>query len=314
MILNIDDSTSGLDEAARPDSLQITVAGTVKLSGRGLHSGRDTRVAIHPAPEDTGIVFSDGKNTIRGLAANVVDTSRGTTIGSNGARIRTVEHLMAALRGTGVDNALVEVLGPEAPALDGSALPYVEAIDSVGLVELDACRQAVELAEPVWIQRNGSFVLAVPAPRLRITYVMSYDHPMIGSQSATYVLGAGDFADEIAPARTFVIYEEVADLLENDLARGGSLDNVIVVWRDRLSSQLRLPDELARHKIMDLVGDLSLVGGLLHAEVLAVKSGHALNVDFAQEVCRVIAKRNQPATQRSARNSQLSTLNTQHPS
>ena len=327
VILNVDESTPGVNETANVASLQITVAGMVKLSGRGLHSGRDTHVVIHPAPENTGIVFSDGTQMIRGLAANVVDTSRGTTIGSNGARIRTVEHLMAALRGTGVDNALVEVLGPEAPALDGSALPYVEAIDSVGLIELGARRKTVVLSQPVWIQRNGSFVLAVPAPQLRITYVMSYDHPMIGSQLATYVFGEGDFADEIAPARTFVIYEEVAGLLDNDLARGGSLDNVIVVWRDHLSSQLRFPDELARHKVMDLVGDLSLVGGLLHAEVLAVKSGHALNVDFTREVSRVIARRPRRTsttagrkaaaevrTRRPELTTQLSSLNTKHSS
>ena len=121
---------------------------------------------------------------------------------------------------------------------------------------------------------------------MSITYVMNYDHPLIGSQSTTYVLKESDFAEEIAPARTFVLYEEVAGLLDMELARGGSLDNVIVVWPDRMSSNLRFSDELARHKVMDLIGDLSLVGGLLQAEVLAVKSGHALNVEFANQVRR----------------------------
>jgi len=238
-------------------------------------------------------VFSNGGETIHGLASNVVDTSRGTTIGRNGTRVRTIEHLMAALRGTGVDNALVEVSGPEIPALDGSALPYVEAITEVGKVELAQPRQTVAISDPVWLQRNGSFILAVPSSELRITYVMNYDHPLIGSQSATYVLREGEFRGELAPARTFVLYEEVAELLDNDLARGGSLDNVIVVWRDKLSSNLRFPDELARHKIVDLLGDLSLVGGLLQAEVLAVKSGHALNVDFAKEVQRVASAKSE---------------------
>lgn len=278
---------SGVSGNAGVVPLQATLAERISLSGRGLHSGGDTTVVVHPASENTGIVFNNGGEMIHGLASNVVDTSRGTTIGRNGARVRTIEHLMAALRGMGIDNALVEVTGPEMPALDGSALPYVEAITAVGLVELAEPRKAIVIDEPIWLQRNGSFILAVPSPKLRITYVMNYDHPMIGSQSTTYVLKEADFGGELAPARTFVLYEEVAGLLDNDLARGGSLDNVIVVWRDKLSSKLRFPDELARHKIVDLLGDLSLAGGLLQAEILAVKSGHALNVDFAKEVQRV---------------------------
>ena len=292
VMLNIDGRTPVANEAARAAvaSMQMTLAQAVKLSGRGLHSGRDTSVFIHPAPEDTGVVFRHGAQRIRGLADNVVDTSRGTTIGSNGSTIRTVEHLMAALRGRGVDNAIVEVVGTETPALDGSALPYVEAIDSVGLTALDARRTPAVITEPICVRQEDSFILAVPAPRLSITYVMNYDHPMIGSQSATYVTDKDDFAGEIAPARTFVLHEEVAGLLDNNLARGGSLDNVIVIWRDKLSSELRFPDELARHKLMDLVGDLSLVGGFLQAEVLAVKSGHTLNIEFARKVRSAVAE------------------------
>ncbi len=120
---------------------------------------------------------------------------------------------------------------------------------------------------------------------------MNYNHPLIGAQSATYVLRERDFAQEIAPARTFVLYEEVAGLLDNDLARGGSFDNAIVLWQDRMSSKLRFSDELVRHKVMDLIGDISLAGGLLHAEVVAVKSGHALNVEFAREVKREAASK-----------------------
>jgi len=270
------------------DVAQKTLASSVKLKGMGLHSGRETRVHIHPAGDDAGIVFTDGKHAVAGLAVNVVDTSRGTSIGFNGTRIRTVEHLMSALRGCGVDNAMIEVNGPEMPALDGSALPYVEAIDSAGMIELGTLRRPIRLTEPVCARQNGSFVLAVPAPRLTITYVLSYDHPMIGSQTIVYDPDEDDFGSEIAPARTFVLYEEVAGLLNDGLSRGGSVENVIVVWQDHMSSRLRFPDELARHKVMDLIGDLSLVGGLLQAEVLAVKSGHALNVEFANEVMRVM--------------------------
>lgn len=265
---------------------QMTLGSAVTLEGTGLHGGGDARVVISPAPEHTGIIFGDGRCQMPGLASSVVDTSRGMTIGFNGSRVRTIEHLMAALRGRGIDNAYVEVYGAETPALDGSAKPYVDAIDAVGMVAQSARRAPVTITEPVWVRRGDSFILAVPAAELRITYIMRYDHPLIGSQTATYALSEDDFGDEIAPARTFVLYEEVAGLLDNQLARGGSLDNVIVVWQDRMSSDLRFPNELVRHKVMDLVGDLALVGGLLHAEVLAVKSGHALNVEFAREVSR----------------------------
>lgn len=270
-------------------SYQRTLKNRIVLSGRGLHSGDDSRIILHPAGENTGILFTNGTCTTRALAHNVIDTSRGTTIGYNGDSFRTVEHLMAALRGRGVDNVVVEFSGCETPALDGSAKPIVDAIDDVGLEELDTERRPIRLTEPVCVRQNGSFILAVPASELRITYVLHYDHPMIGSQTATFVLEECDFGSEIAPARTFVLYEEVAGLLENRLARGGSLDNAIVIWQDRMSSELRFPDELVRHKVVDLVGDLSLIGGPLQAEVLAVKSGHALNVEFAKEVERLMS-------------------------
>ncbi|NLN76881.1 MAG: UDP-3-O-[3-hydroxymyristoyl] N-acetylglucosamine deacetylase [Armatimonadetes bacterium] len=274
-----------LEEAA---ACQMTLADTVMLSGKGLHSGRETVVEMQPAPENTGIVFRHGQNTVSGLAHNVVDTSRGTTIGFNGFRVLTVEHLMAALRGLGVDNAYVEVKGGETPALDGSAAPYVAAIEAVGLVQQSAPRRLITISEPICVRRDDSFILAVPSSELSITYVMDYDHPMIGSQSSAYVLREGGFAKEFAPARTFVLYEEVAGLLDRELAKGGSLDNVIVIWPDRMSSALRFSDELVRHKVVDMIGDLALIGGLLSAEVLAVRTGHALNVEFAREVLRRI--------------------------
>jgi len=291
-ILNID-GTAGTRRAAREDAaiFQMTLAKSVKLSGKGLHSGRDTVVEIHAAPENTGIMFRHGLHTVSGLASNVVDTSRGTTIGFNGFRVQTIEHLMAALRGTGVDNAFVEVIGGETPALDGSAKPYVRAIQSAGLVEQEAERWTFSLTEPICVRRNDSFILAVPANEMRMTYVIDYDHPMIGSQSSSYVLNEADFAKEIAPARTFVLYEEVADLLDRELAQGGSIDNVIVIWRDRMSSRLRFRDELVRHKVMDMVGDLALAGGIINAEILAVRSGHSLNVEFAKEVLRTVSCR-----------------------
>jgi UDP-3-O-[3-hydroxymyristoyl] N-acetylglucosamine deacetylase len=254
------------------------------ISGTGLHSGDRAEIIVHPSEEDKGIVFASNGHRIRGLASNVVGTARGTNLGSNGARFQTVEHLMAALNGMGVDNAYVEVSGPEMPALDGSAMAYVDAIRSVGTVELPKARNIVKIQEPIWVRGGASFILAVPSDHFKITYVMNYEHPMIGSQTATFEITESSFADEIAPARTFVMYEEVAELLSRKLARGGSVANAIVIWQDRLSSDLRFPDELARHKVLDLVGDLALVGGRLQAEIVAVKSGHALNVEFAAKL------------------------------
>jgi len=270
----------------RQNSLQQTLARQVKISGTGLHSGDLCEVILHPAEDNAGIVFMGNGERVAGLAVNVVETARGTTIGFNCKRFRTVEHLMAALHGLGIDNLYVEVHGPEMPALDGSSMPYVEAILSAGAVKLTQPRNLLKLASPVYVKRNDSFILAVPSDTFKITYVLKYEHPMIGSQTATFEISEDGFARDIAPARTFVMYEEIAALISQQLAKGGSIENAIVVWQDRFSSDLRFNNELVRHKVLDLIGDLALVGGKFSAEIIAVKSGHALNVEFAQELTK----------------------------
>ncbi|MGQ9454499.1 MAG: UDP-3-O-acyl-N-acetylglucosamine deacetylase [Armatimonadota bacterium] len=278
-------ATETNNSSCKPERHQQTLASAVTLHGRGLHGGDECKIIIHPAEPSTGIVFLVNKNYIPAVVTNVVDTSRGTTLGTDGTRIRTVEHLMAALHGKGIDNAVVEVYGSEMPALDGSALPYAEAIEAAGIVaQQEWTKPVARLQKHIVVQQNSSFIAAVPGNGLRITYVLNYEHPMIGTQVVTYDLSEDNFAKEIAPARTFVLYEELSELLDNDLARGGSLDNAIVIWRDRLSSRLRFPDELVRHKVMDLVGDLALIGSTMEAEIVAVKSGHALNIEFAKRV------------------------------
>lgn len=282
-----------IDNILSPDSsLQKTLKKDVCLSGIGLHSGKKTTITIHPADENTGIVFSDGSHTVRALASKVIDTSRGTTIGEYSTRLLTIEHLMAALRGRGIDNAFVEIIGPETPALDGSSRLYIKAIDEVGLVEQAELRKTIVLNEPIWVQASDSYILATPYDGLRLTYVMNYKHPLIGAQTSTYILNENNFSSEIAPARTFALYEEVAALLENHLAQGGSIDNAVVLWQDHTSTELRFKDELVRHKILDLIGDLSLSGGLLQADVVAVKSGHRLNVEFAKIVEKLLDEKN----------------------
>ncbi len=286
--LKIRDEECETDEVGMSKGIcyQTTLRDSIHLTGKGLHSGEKVDIRVHPAPSYTGIVFTDGVTTVQAKASNVVDTSRGTTVGSNGTKYRTVEHLLAALRGCGVDNAVIEMNGAETPALDGSAAPYAQALEAAGIISLDSYRRYIELDKPVCVRTNGSFILAVPSDEMRITYVMNYKHPMIGSQVFSYVLDEANFSSEIAPARTFVLYEEVAALLENDLALGGTLDNVIVVWKNYMSCGLRYKDELVRHKVVDLIGDLSLAGGIIKAEILAVKSGHTLNVELAKLVER----------------------------
>jgi len=265
----------------------MTLRESVTLGGTGLHSGDVASVTIHPAPANNGIVFRKDGREVAALVENVVDTSRGTTIGDGDVRFRTIEHLMASLSGCGIDNAVVEMHGSETPIMDGSARAYVDAILQAGAVQLDGARAVVTITEPLYVSNSTSFILAVPAPTARLTYVMNYDHPMIGSQVFDYQPDKDSFASELACARTFVLYEEVAGLHANELAKGGSVDNVIVIWQDHMSSELRFPDELVRHKVMDLVGDVSLLGATVQAHILAVRSGHAMNAEFTRRVARM---------------------------
>jgi len=254
------------------------------VEGAGLHTGQPCRAAIKPAEEDVGIIFRRDGVSIPARVECVVSTSRSTTLGRNGATVGTVEHILAAMSGLRVDNAVVEVEGAEIPALDGSALPICRAIMSTGLAEQAKPAEYISLSRPIRVESASGFIVALPYSGCRIRYLMSYDHPLIGSQSADYALEDDSFCEKVAPARTFVLYEEVEALRKKSLAQGGSLENVIVVWPDRMSSPPRMPGELSMHKLLDVIGDLSLVGAPLHGEVIAVRSGHALNVRLARRI------------------------------
>lgn len=263
---------------------QRTVRENVGLSGAGLHSGEPCEVIIRPADADAGIIFAINGEEIPANARSVTDTARGVSLGANGQRVMTVEHLLAALRGCGIDNARVELTGSEIPAVDGSSKPFVDAIVAAGTQIQDRPRKIYELREPVCVMSGGSYILAAPSDRLCVNYVMRYAHPMIGAQSFTFAFEQEAFQKDIAPARTFVLYEEVASLISQRLAQGGNLSNTIVVWQERLSCDLRYPDEFARHKVLDVVGDLALLGAALRADIVAVKSGHALNVELVRRL------------------------------
>ncbi|MCS6830208.1 MAG: UDP-3-O-acyl-N-acetylglucosamine deacetylase [Armatimonadota bacterium] len=262
-------------------SRQCTLKDAVSVQGVGVHTGKQCRVTVRPADENAGISFYVGGQRIPALAEYVVATDRCTTLGLDGARVMTVEHLLSALAGSGVDNAHVEVDGEEIPVLDGSAKPWVERFYSVGLLEQRAERHRIRLTRPVSVMAGDRGIWAMPHPERLLITTVHYDHPLIGTQVAWFHLDKIDYLEEIAPARTFGFWEEVEALLARGKALGGNLENALVIFPDRYSSPLRFPDEVLRHKVLDIIGDLALVGVQVEALFVAVKPSHTLNTAFA---------------------------------
>lgn len=265
---------------------QTTLGGSVRVSGAGIHTGAQAQVTIHPADPHTGILFHAGGASFPASAACVVSARRCTSLGTDGVRVDTVEHLLSALRGLRVDNARIEVEGPELPILDGSALPWVEAIQSVGIAPQKAQGRPLTLTRTVALREGDSWLVATPSDRFTLTCVTHFDHPLLGTQADTFEDDPARYAAGIAPARTFGFFAEVQALLEAGLARGGTLENALIIYEDRFSLPLRVPDECLRHKALDLWGDLSLAGSRLCAAVTAIRPGHRANVAFAALLCR----------------------------
>lgn len=270
---------------------QRTLAEVTSYSGIGLHTGNLTEVTFRPAPPDTGIIFVrkdlPGRPEIPASVDYVVDVSRGTTIGINGTRVHTIEHAMSALCGLGVDNAIVEVDADEIPNGDGSALPAVNAISRVGTVEQDRERHYLEVEHPVYYQKDGTTISILPAKEFRVSMTISYDHPAVGTQFASYVITEDTYRTEIAPARTFCFLREVRMLQDAGLIRGGSLDSAVVIGDDGvLNESLRFQDEFVRHKILDLIGDTFLLGRFIRGHIVGSRCGHEKNVGFSRHVKR----------------------------
>lgn len=276
-----------LSAAPRFTYRQTTLGESVKLAGVGMHSGSRSVVTVHP--EHTGgIRFRQERITIPAYADRVVNTVRATCLGDGPARIDTVEHILSALHGLQIDNALIEVDGPEIPILDGSALPWVDAFRGAAVVPLGREAQPIRPMSPIALGDGDSWILATPADEFSLTCVTKYDHPLLGTQVATFVADPSVFAAEVAPARTFGFAEEVEALLAAGLAKGGSLDNALVVYDDHFSDDLRVPDECLRHKLLDLWGDLYLAGGRIQAAITAIKPGHRINTRFAAMLARAV--------------------------
>lgn len=260
---------------------QHTIARPVAFTGVGLHTGVPTSARILPAASDAGIVFrrTDVGAEIPASVANVVETAYATVLASEGARISTVEHFLAALYGMEIDNAVVEVDGPELPILDGSALEVSRDIAAAGAVEQPARRRFLRVLKNDRIRRNGSMVTMSPSVDLEILVTVDFPGTAIGRQWAKLTLRPETFLREIAPSRTFVLRGQIEALRAAGLARGGSLDNAIVVDGGTVHNTegLRFRDEFARHKLLDFLGDVALLGRPLRGSLFAVRPGHTVN-------------------------------------
>jgi UDP-3-O-[3-hydroxymyristoyl] N-acetylglucosamine deacetylase len=265
---------------------QQTIANPFSLSGVGLHNGNKATVTVSPAQPNAGRYFVCQGQIIPASLETVGETMLSTQLkadGASGASVRTVEHLLAALWGMEIDNAQIDIDSAEIPILDGSARPWVEAIASVGIEVQPEPRHIVALSEVVSVQQGDAFVVAMPSDVLRFTYGIEFPTKAIGTQWFSWMPSMGNFASEVAPARTFTLAHQVEQLQSMGLIKGGSLENAIVCNDlDWLNPPLRFNDEPCRHKLLDLVGDISLLGWLPNAHIVAFKASHALHAKFAQ--------------------------------
>ena len=262
----------------------------------GLHSGKPAKVTLSPAPEDTGIVFRVGGDRITAAPESVVNSHYATTIGKNGTRIQTVEHLLAAAAGVGIDNLEVEVDGPEIPAADGSAKPFVALLATAGRDQQSARRRPLALPYPIRVGSGGRWIHIFPSKTFRISYTLDNDHPAVGTQVLSWApANARSFVDEVAPARTYGFLKDLGIMRKNGLARGGSLDNAVVVGNRGPVNGLRYRDEFVRHKILDLMGDLALLGRPILAHAVARNGGHALNLELVLMIQRALGLERRPA-------------------
>ena len=270
--------------------LQNTLGETREIEGVGLHTGARARLRLLPAPENTGVRFRrtdlEGSPEIPALVDSVVDYDRGTTLGIGDAQVRTVEHLLSALAGAGVDNAYVELDGPEPPAGDGSSLIFAELIRTAGVVEQSEPAKILEVRKAVTVEEGGSRYVASPAEAFEVSATIRFDHPLIGRQFYSHQLDSATYAREVESSRTFGFLNEVEELHRRGLAQGGSLDNAIVLTESGLHEgvSLRYPDEFARHKVLDLIGDLSLVGARIRGHVVADRPSHRGNIALARQL------------------------------
>ncbi|MDO8282390.1 MAG: UDP-3-O-acyl-N-acetylglucosamine deacetylase [Thermodesulfovibrionia bacterium] len=269
--------------------LQNTIKKEIHLQGKGLHTGRDIRLRLRPAPRDTGIIFvrtDKGNAEIKACVSSVSDTTFATTLSSHGAKVGTVEHLLAAFAGLNVDNVYVDLDGPEVPVMDGSAIAFVSLILEAGVAQQAKTITCIRIFKPIAIMEGPSQIAITPYEGTKITYRLYYTHPAFGEQKMGIDVYRNSFIDELAPARTFGFLSDVEKMRARGLARGGSLENAIVLGQNEIINKemLRFKDEFVRHKILDLIGDMSLLGVPIYGHIIANKSGHTMNVKLLKKI------------------------------
>lgn len=269
------------------EQMQQTLAGPLKYSGVGLHSGKEVTMQILPAAENTGVVFVrtdlPGCPEIPALAENVSSTVKATTISANGAEVFTIEHLMAALAMMKIDNCRVELSAPEPPVTDGSAAVFCDLILQAGRVEQQAVRKIYAVDKTFAVYEDDKYITIQPYDGYRISFVSVNAHPALGTQYFDLELTEASFLQEIAAARTVGFMSEIKQLQQMGLGLGGSIENVVIFDDDKILSTTRFDNELIRHKILDVIGDLYLLGPL-RGHIIAVKSGHAFNSGLAKQI------------------------------
>src|SRR6186713_2454839 len=267
---------------------QRTLRRPISCAGIGLHSGNKVHLSLKPAPVDFGIRFRRtdlGHHEVPATVQHLAGIQLATGLARNEVSVETVEHLLAALVSMNVDNVLIDLNSPEVPIMDGSAAPFIYLINEAGIKTLQAPRKYLKIIRPISISRGDKRIALYPSDHFKVTYSISFDHPLLRHQSRTMRITEDSFVEDIAPARTFGFLKEVEMLRQRGLALGGSLDNAIVLGETGvLNNALRFEDEFVRHKILDVIGDLSLVGHPVIGHLVAHRGGHALHTAFAARI------------------------------
>ncbi|MGD0336220.1 MAG: bifunctional UDP-3-O-[3-hydroxymyristoyl] N-acetylglucosamine deacetylase/3-hydroxyacyl-ACP dehydratase [Candidatus Omnitrophota bacterium] len=273
---------------------QRTIVKEVSADGIGLHSGKKVHISFKPAVEDSGITFArtdlPGHPAIKASVENSIAKSgspRRTAIGRDGIEFFTIEHLMSALFAMGIDNIAVEIDSEEAPGLDGSSIKFIEILERAGIQEQSRNRQLYAIKEPISLSEDGSSIVALPSDEFKISYTLDYKHPYLRTEFLELLITPDTFRKEIAPARTFCLESEVEELKRQGFGKGANYDNTLVVGpQGVIKNKLRFEDEFARHKVLDLIGDINLLGYPLKAHIIALRSGHCLNVKLVRKIAQ----------------------------
>ncbi len=273
-------------------SKQRTIQKELSLKGVGLHTANKVNLTFKPAAEDSGINFVridlPDRPVIKASVDYLLSPSRSwrrSSVGEGQAEIHTIEHLMAALAGSAIDNIYIEIDSDEVPGLDGSSLNFFEILNEAGLKEQEKDRQYYSIKEPIFQEEDGSSIIALPSSEFKISYTLNYNHHLLETEFLELNLNSEVFKNEIAPARTFCLEEEAAELQRQGLGRGANYDNTLVIGKNGvINNKLRYQDEFIRHKILDLIGDLYLIGSPLKGHIIALRSGHSLNLKIARKI------------------------------